>query len=217
MKIGILGTGTVGDTVATKLIQLGHQVLMGARQTGNEKAVAWAKKSGANASQGTFADAARFGELLFNCTSGQGSLDALRQAGAENLSDKILIDISNPLDFSRGMPPSLFICNTDSLGEQLQQAFPRLKIVKALNTVNCSIMVNPALLPGDHCVFVSGNNLEAKATVTLILEEWFGWNTVIDLGDISTARGTEMLLPLWVRLYSKFQSPNFNFAIVHQV
>jgi predicted dinucleotide-binding enzyme len=214
MKIGILGTGIVGKTIGTKLVQLGHDVKMGSRTANNEKASEWVKASGANASQGTFAEAAAFGELLFNCTSGMVSLEALKIAGASNMNGKILIDISNPLDFSKGMPPTLSVCNSDSLGEQIQRAYPQVKVVKTLNTLNCNIMVNPSLVPGSHDIFVSGNDAGAKAKVIDILKSWFGWKTVIDLGDITTARGTEMLLPIWIRLMGAFQTPNFNFKIV---
>lgn len=214
MKIGILGTGMVGAAIATKLIQLGHDVKMGSRTANNDKAVAWVKQNGERAAQGTFAEAASFGEVLFNCTSGKASLEALRMAGAENLKGKVLIDIANPLDFSRGVPPSLLVCNTDSLGEQIQRAFPETKVVKSLNTMNANLMVNPGMLSEEHAVFVSGNDAEAKAAVTLILKDWFGWHSVIDLGDITTARGTEMVLPLWVSLMGKLGTPLFNFKIV---
>jgi len=213
MKIGILGTGLVGDTIGTRLIQLGHEVKMGSRSANNEKAAEWVKKNGKNASQGTFADAAAFGEIVFNCTSGMASLDALKMAGADDLKGKVLIDIANPLDFSKGMPPSLSVCNTDSLGEQIQRAFPETKVVKTLNTMNCKVMVDPSLVKGDHDVFVSGNDANAKAKVTAILKDWFGWKSVIDLGDITTARGAEMLLPIWVTLMGKLQTPAFNFKI----
>ena len=214
MKLGILGTGMVGNAIGTKLIQLGHEVKMGSRTPSNEKAAEWVKANGPKASQGTFADAAAFGEIVFNCTAGTASIEALKQAGERNLQSKILIDISNPLDFSRGMPPTLTICNTDSVGEQIQRAFPNVKVVKTLNTVNCNVMVNPSLVPGDHDVFLSGNDAAAKSKVREVLTQWFGWKSVIDLGDISTARGTEMYLPLWVRLYALFQKPNFNIKVV---
>jgi len=215
MKIAVLGTGMVGDAIGTKLIQCGHEVKMGSRTATNAKAATWVKKNGIRASQGTFADAASFGEIVFNCTQGAVSLDALNLAGANNLKNKILIDIADPLDFSKGMPPSLVVCNTDSLGEQIQRAFPDTKVIKTLNTMNCNLMVNPGLVAnGDHDIFISGNDAEAKATVTKILRDWFGWKSIVDLGDITNARATEMLLPIWVRLYGKFQSPNFNFKIV---
>lgn len=213
MKIAVLGTGMVGNVIAAKLVQLGHEVKMGSRTANNANAAEWAKANGTKASQGTFADAAKFGEIIFNCTAGVASLRALKIAGAENLKGKILIDVANPLDFSKGFRPTMAICNTDSLGEQIQHAFPDVKVVKTLNTVNCNVMVNPRLVPGDHDMFMSGNNIDAKAKVTDILKNWFGWKNVIDLGDISTARGPEMLLPIWVRLMSVLQTPNFNFKI----
>ena len=213
MKIGILGTGVVGQTIGTKLVSLGHDVKMGARAAANEKAEKWVKENGARATHGTFADAAAFGEIVFNCTSGMASLDALRQAGARNLDGKILIDVANPLDFSKGMPPTLSVCNTDSLGEQIQRAFPGARVVKTLNTMNTNVMVDPRIVPGDSDVFVSGNDAAAKAQVTEILKSWFGWRSVIDLGDITTARGTEMLLPIWLRLWGTFKTPNINFHI----
>jgi predicted dinucleotide-binding enzyme len=215
MKITVLGTGIVGDTIGTKLIQCGHEVRMGSRTATNEKAAAWVKKNGTNASQGTFADAASFGEIVFNCTHGEASLEALNLAGINNLKNKILVDIANALDSSKGMPPTLVVCNTDSLGEQIQRAFPDTKVIKTLNTMNCNLMVNPNLVAnGNHDVFICGNDGEAKTTVTKMLRDWFGWKTVIDLGNITNARATEMLLPIWLRLYGKFQSPNFNFKIV---
>jgi 8-hydroxy-5-deazaflavin:NADPH oxidoreductase len=214
MKIAVLGTGVVGNTIGTKLIQLGHQVKMGSRAAKNEKALAWVKAAGSNASEGSFADAAAFGEIIFNCTSGQGSLEALKAAGEANLNDKVLIDISNPLDFSKGMPPSLSIVNTDSLGESIQRAFPKAKVVKTLNTMTCYLMVNPSLVPGDHTVFVSGNDEDAKNKTKELLIA-FGWKpaNIMDMGDITTARGTEQLLPIWIRLWGKLQNPMFNFHI----
>ncbi|OJT20004.1 NADP oxidoreductase [Archangium sp. Cb G35] len=214
MKIAVLGTGMVGETIGSKLVALGHEVKMGSRSANNEKAAAWVKKAGAKASQGTFADAAAFGELLFNCTSGSGSLEALNAAGKENLEGKILLDLSNPLEFSKGMPPTLFVSNTDSLGEQIQRAFPELKVVKTLNTISANVMVDPARIPGEHAVFVSGNDAEAKGQVKRLLTEWFGWKQVIDLGDITTARGTESYLPLWLRLWGAMGTPDFNIQIV---
>jgi len=214
MKIAVLGSGMVGQTIGSKLVELGHEVRMGSRTATNEKAGTWSKQAGDKASHGTFEDAAAFGEIVFNCTNGNGSLDALRAAEAKNLSGKILIDVSNPLDFSKGFPPTLSVCNDDSLGEQIQREFPDTKVVKTLNTVNCSLMVNPRLLSDEHDVFMSGNDTHAKTKVRDILENWFGWTVVIDLGDISTARGAEQLLPIWVRLMALWKSPQFNFHIV---
>jgi predicted dinucleotide-binding enzyme len=216
MKIGILGSGQVATTIGHKLIQLGHQVMLGSRTQNNEKAAAWVKAAGSAASQGTFADAARFGELLWNCTSGLHSLDALREAREDNLRGKTLIDVSNPLDFSQGFPPFLSVCNTTSLAEQLQAALPETHVVKALNTVTCSVMVDPARLGPKHDIFVSGNNEDAKALVVMILKEWFGWSSVIDLGDIKSARGTEAYLLLWTRLYGHLKSGEFNIQLVRR-
>ena len=214
MKIGILGTGVVGQAIGTKLTLLVQEVMMGSRTANNEKAAAWVKAAGKNASQGTFADAAKFGEVVFNCTSGSGSLDALKAAGKENLAGKPLVDVSNPLDFSKGMPPSLSVCNTDSLAEQIQRAYPDTHVVKSLNTMNCHVMVNPGLVPGDHNVFLAGNDADAKTKVKELLAA-FGWKpaNMIDLGDITAARGLEMVLPLWLNLWGALKNPNFNFHL----
>lgn len=214
MKIGIFGTGVVGSIIATKLVSLGHEVKMGSRTANNEKAAAWVSSAGKGATHGTFEDAAKHGAVLFNCTAGLASLEALRLAGAINLNGKILIDIANSLDFSKGMPPTMEVCNTDSLGEQIQRAYPGVKVVKTLNTTNCGVMVNPSLVPGDHDMFICGNDAAAKTEVLKILKDGFGWKSVIDLGDISNSRGTEMLLPIWIRLYGVLKTPNFNFKIV---
>ena len=215
MKIAVLGTGTVGETIASKLVELGHEVKLGSRSANNEKAVAWTNKNGSKASNGTFADAASFGEIIFNCTKGAASLQALKQAGADNLKGKVLVDVANPLDDSKGMPPSLLISNTDSLAEQIQNAFPEAKVVKSLNTMWCGLMVNPGMLPDSTNVFVSGNDAGAKAKVKDILKS-FGWNDedIIDLGDITTARGTESLMPIWLRIYMATHNGAFNFKIV---
>jgi predicted dinucleotide-binding enzyme len=216
MKIAVLGTGMVGQAIGSRLAELGHEVRMGSRTAGNAKALEWAKQA-QGASEGTFADAASFGEIVFNCTSGSASLDALAAAGAENLAGKVLVDVANPLDFSQGMPPTLSVCNTDSLGEQIQRAFPEARVVKALNTMNCNIMVNPALVGnGEHHTFLSGNNAEAKQQVKALLQS-FGWQEacVLDLGDISTSRGTEAWLPLWLRIWGATGSGSFNLRIVN--
>lgn len=214
MKIGVLGTGMVGNTIASKLLELGHEVMMGSRTNNNEKALKWVESTKSKGFQGTFEDTAKFADLIFNCTSGKVSLDALKLAGEENLNGKILVDLANPLDFSNGMPPSLTICNTDSLGEQIQNNFPELKVVKTLNTMNCSLMVNPeSLSNADHDVFICGNELKVKESVITLLKS-FGWKNIIDLGDITQSRGTEMMLPLWIRLWGTFKTPNFNFKIV---
>jgi 8-hydroxy-5-deazaflavin:NADPH oxidoreductase len=212
MKLGVLGTGMVGNTIASKLVALGHDVVMGSRDAANEKAVAWAEKAGGRA--GTFADAARHGAMLWNCTAGGASLEALRLAGADHLAGKILVDLANPLDFSKGMPPSLSVCNTDSLGEQIQREFPDARVVKTLNTVNHHVMVDPMRVRGgDHTVFVSGNDADAKAAVGSLLRE-FGWQDIVDLGDITTARGPEAYLLFWLRLWQATGTGDINIKLV---
>jgi predicted dinucleotide-binding enzyme len=213
MRIGILGTGVVGKTLGTKLSKLGNDVKMGSRKAGGEKATGWVKETGGKSSEGTFADAAAYGEIVFNCTSGMASLEALNAAGAKNLEGKTLVDVSNPLDFSKGMPPTFLICNTDSLGEQIQRAFPTAHVVKSLNTVTAAVMAEPSMIPGVHDMFVSGNDAKAKAQVINLLKTALGWKEVIDLGDIKGARAQEMLLALWVRLYMKFQTPIVNVRV----
>lgn len=215
-KIAVLGTGTVGDTIGSKLIEMGHSVMMGSRIADNEKAKAFVTKHKSNASAGTFTDAAAFGEIIFNCTAGVASLEALKMAGEKNLDGKIIVDLSNPLDFSKGMPPTLSVVNTTSLAEEIQKAFPQAKVVKTLNTMWCGLMVNPAMLNnGDHNTFISGNHDDAKQEVKKILQS-FGWkeDNIIDLGDLTSARGTEMYLPLWLCIYGAKKSGAFNIKIV---
>jgi len=215
MKIGVLGTGMVGKAIASKLVDVGHEVRMGSRTADNEEAKGWAAEAGERASNGTFADAAAHGELLFNCTGGNVSLAALEQAGEDNVNGKVLIDVSNPLDFSHGMPPSLTVANTDSVGEQLQRRFPDAKVVKTLNTMNCAVMVDPAAVPGYHNVFVSGDDDGAKRTTKDILNQ-FGWtdDAIIDLGDIKSARGTEAFVLFWVFLRGALGGNQFNLGVV---
>jgi 8-hydroxy-5-deazaflavin:NADPH oxidoreductase len=213
MKIGVLGTGPTGLTIASKLVQLGHDVMLGSRDEANPEAVAWAKDEGHNALYGSFMNAAEFGEIIFNCTLGTASLDALQMAGERNLKGKVLVDTSNPIDRSTGIW-KLTVCNTDSLAEQIQRAFPDTKVVKTLNTVNANVMVDPNKLIEKTDVFVSGNDIEAKATVVRILKEWFGWREVIDLGDITTARSVEMYVLLWHDLRNAISSQRFNVKLV---
>jgi predicted dinucleotide-binding enzyme len=213
MKIGVLGTGVVGTTIAGKLVSLGHEVKLGSRTASNEKAAAWVAKTGARASQGTFADAAAHGDIIFNCTLGDATFEVLNATGASTLEGKVLVDVSNPLDFSQGMPPTLSVFGRDSLGEQIQRAFPKARVVKALNTISANVMVDPSRVPGEHATFVSGNDAEAKRQVTEILRG-FGWKQVIDLGDITTARGTEAYLMLWLRMWGALGTADFNIAVV---
>jgi 8-hydroxy-5-deazaflavin:NADPH oxidoreductase len=216
MKIAVLGTGQVGETLATKLVSLGHQVKMGSRTANNEKAIAFASKFTENATHGTFADAATFAEIIVNATSGENAIEALTLAGEKNLNGKILIDVSNPLDFSKGHPATLLQVNTTSLGEEIQAKFPDVKVVKTLNTMYNGLMVNPKMVGnGDHNVFVSGNDADAKEKVKEILVsfDWLSEN-ILDLGDITTARGTEMYLPLWLRIWGATNNGAFNIKIV---
>lgn len=225
MKYAVLGTGMVGRTLAVKLASLGHDVVIGTRdpqqtlarkekdQMGNPGFADWAQANPA-IKLANLADAAAHGEMIVNALSGQATLEALLAAGEANLADKTLIDIANPLDFSKGMPPSLSVCNTDSLGEQIQKALPRTKVVKALNIVNANLMVDPSLVKsGELSMLICGNDAAAKAAVTKLLQD-FGWKDVIDLGDITTARGTEMLLPAWVRLWGTLKTPMFGFRVL---
>ena len=214
MQIGILGSGVTAQTIGSKLIELGHEVMLGSRDEANANAVAWAKdQTGQHALYGTFMNYASFGEIIFNCTLGSGSLIALEQAGAENLRGKILIDTSNPLDRSTDQW-SLTVCNNDSLGEQIQRAYPETKVIKTLNTVNANVMVDPAKLLEQTHVFVSGDDIEAKATVVRILRDWFGWKQIIDLGGIETSRSVEMYVLLWHSLRNAISSQRFNIKVV---
>lgn len=218
MKIAVLGTGMVGDTIGSRLIEVGHEVKMGSRTADNEKAKAFVAKHKGKASAGTFADAAAFGEIIFNCTAGAASVEALKMAGETNIGGKIIVDIANPLDFSKGAPPSLLptLNNTHSLGEEIQKNFPSANVVKTLNTMWCGLMVNPAMINGgDHTNFICGNNAGAKQKVKEILNE-FGWRNenILDLGDITSARGTEAVLPIWLRIWQATQNGAFNFKVV---
>ncbi len=213
MKVGIFGSGTVGQTIGSKVAQLGHQVMLGTRDPA--KLQEWLGQQSGQAQVGSPAATAAHGEILFNATHGEGSLPALALAGESNLNGKLLLDISNPLDFSHGMPPSLFVSNPDSLGEQIQRAYPKVKVVKTLNTVTASIMVNPRqVADGDHHIFMCGNDAEAKAQTKQLLTDWFGWRHVLDLGDIKTARAAEMYLPLWLQLYGANGTALFNVKVV---
>ncbi len=214
MEIGVLGTGAVGRRIATKLLELGHEVTMGSRSAQSDALAEWLDEAGHRASGGTFAEAASGAKLIFNCTAGTASLEALSAAGAENLADKVLVDVANPLDFSRGMPPTLSVCNEDSLGERIQAAFPEARVVKALNTINNQVMTDPGRLPDAHNVFVCGEDEEAKAIVGELLRS-FGWprESIVDLGGIAAARGTEMYLPLWLRLMGSLGTADFNIQI----
>jgi 8-hydroxy-5-deazaflavin:NADPH oxidoreductase len=226
MRIGILGTGVVGRTLAGKLAERGNDVVMGSRdpsalagrtepdRMGNESFAEWYGKHPA-VRLATFAESAAHGQVVVNATAGAAALEALRSAGEDNLAGKVLLDISNPLDAAQGFPPPLFVSNTDSLAERIQRAFPRARVVKSLNTVTAAVMVDPSLVAGgDHAAFVSGDDDEAKEQVTSLLRDAFGWRHVIDLGDITSARGAEMYMALWLRLMGALETPMFNVSIV---
>jgi hypothetical protein len=217
MNIAIFGTGMVGEAIGSKCIELGHSVVMGSRTATNEKAQAFVAKHSGKAHSGTFAEAAAFGDIIINCTKGDASVEALQSAGRA-VDGKIIMDIANPLDFSNGAPPSLIpsLSNTNSLGEELQKTFPSAKVVKTLNTMWCGLMVNPQMIGGgNHTNFICGNDADAKATVKELLKE-FGWrnDTLLDLGDITASRGTEAVLPVWLRIWGATQNGAFNFSIV---
>lgn len=219
MNIGVLGTGVVGETIASALTAKGHNVRMGSRTANNEKAAAWVKKSNDHATQGDFNDAATFGELVFLCLNGAHALDAVRSIEADNVLHKIVIDLTNPLDFSQGMPPRLIegLSNSNSLGEEIQKALPGAHVVKTLNTVNCNLMVNPKLVNhGDHHLFICGNDGDAKNKVKHFLVDAFGWkaDNLLDLGGIQSARAAEAYLPLWVSMMQAVGSPMFNIKVV---
>lgn len=226
MNIAILGTGVVGRTHAARLSELGHEVILGTQDVERTRTVTEKDAMGnlpfgewqaehQSVELATFADAVSQSEIAFNALKGEIALSVLSLLVRE-LSGKILVDIANPLDFSKGMPPSLSVCNTDSLGEQIQRALPETKVVKAFNTTNAFLQVEPMkLASGDHHLFVSGNDAAAKGVVSEIARS-YGWKHIIDLGDITTARGTEMLLPIWLRLWSALKTPMFNFKIIQE-
>ena len=225
MRIAVFGTGPAGKALAARLAELGHAVTVGTRDVavamartepdtfGNPPLAGW-RQQHPDVDVASFANAAAGAELMVNATNGAGSIAALEAAGDEHLVGKVLVDVANPLDFSGGMPPSLLVSNTDSLGEQIQRRFPDTRVVKALNTMNAYLMADPKQLSGgDHTVFVAGNDGDAKTQVTELLES-FGWTDIIDLGDITAARGTEMYLPLWARLYAALGTPMFTIKVV---
>jgi 8-hydroxy-5-deazaflavin:NADPH oxidoreductase len=218
MRIAVLGTGVVGRTLAGKLVESGHDVVLGSRSATNEAAVGWAAEAGPRAKAATFFDAAAEAEVVINATPGTVSLEVLAAASTKNLAGKVLIDVANPLDHSAGFPPSLSISNTDSLAETIQRAFPTARVVKALNTMRADVMAAPdRLAGGDHDVFMAGDDAGAKEVVAGLLRE-FGWRTehIRDLGPLEAARGMEMWLPLWLRIYLKQGNSVFNIKVVSE-
>jgi len=226
MRIAVIGTGMVGRALAARLAELGHDVVIGTRGVeetlarsdsdamGNPPYSQWQHEH-TNVRPEPFAEAGAHGELVLNATAGGASLQALAAVGAANLAGKVVVDVANPLDFSRGMPPRLSVANDDSLGEQIQRAFPDARVVKTLNTVNANVMVDPSRVPGAHAIFVAGDDGAAKETVKGLLMQ-LGWRegTIVDLGGIRAARGTEMFLPLWVALLGALGTADFNIAVV---
>jgi 8-hydroxy-5-deazaflavin:NADPH oxidoreductase len=221
MTIAILGTGSVGQTLAEKLIEIGHTVVMGTRDVAatvaREKFADWHSKHQAVALS-TMNDAVQKADIIINALKGEATLAAFASLSAEHLTHKIVIDIANPLDSSKGFPPSLTaeLCNTNSLGEALQNAIPAARVVKTLSTMWCGIMVNPNMInQGQHINYICGNDAEAKATVKALLLE-MGWTeaSILDLGDITNARGTEAYLLLWIRIYAATSNGAFNMNIV---
>jgi predicted dinucleotide-binding enzyme len=222
MKIGIIGSGVVAQTLGTKLLELGHDVVLGTRdpkKLDDKKHFAvslreWLQQTGNKGKVVTFADAASHGALLINATSGEVSIEALRMAGADKVGTKTLIDTANILDFSKGMPPRALASQDNCLAEEIQLVFPNLKVVKCFNTVTAPLMTNPkALAGGDHTIFVSGNDSAAKAEVSELLRS-FGWSDILDLGDVSTARGPEMYMAMWLRLWGATGSGTVNVKVV---
>jgi predicted dinucleotide-binding enzyme len=216
MRIGVLGTANVGQAIATRLVEVGHDVVMGGRDAANPKSTGWADGLASDrARAGTFADAGAHGDLVVNATAGTASLAALRAAGASNLAGKVIVDVANPLDFGAGFPPTMSVVDTDSLAEQIQRACPDARVVKTLNTMNADVMVHPERLPGSHDVFVAGDDQQAKQTVRELLRS-FGWPdaSILDVGGLRGARGLEMYLPLWLSLMDAIGSPNFNIKVV---
>ncbi|OLZ72169.1 NADP oxidoreductase [Streptomyces sp. IMTB 2501] len=213
MRYAVLGTGEVGRTLGGRLVELGHEVTLGSRTKDNPVALEWATAAAERARAGTFAEAAAAAEVVVNAVSGRVALDALRAAGAENLDGKILVDVCNPLAFEDG-EPRLDPVESDSVGEQIQRAFPHARVVKTLNTVNCRVMVDPGRVPGAHHLFVCGEDAGAKEQVTAMLGE-FGWpaERVLDLGGIQAARTVEMYLPLWLTMMRRFGTADFNIEV----
>ncbi len=214
MKIGILGTGDVGQALGSGFVSLGHEVKMGSRDTGNEKARAWVAKTGQRASAATFAEAAAFADLAVLATLWSGTENALRLAGARNLAGKVVIDATNPLLFTPNAPPSLALGHTDSGGEQVQRWLPESRVVKCFNIVGHAHMVHPDLPGGPPDMFLCGNDADARKTVTAICQE-FGW-AVIDIGGIEGARLLEPICILWVLYGIRTNSWNHAFKLLRK-
>lgn len=212
MRHAMLGTGMVGKAIGERLIELGDEVCMGSRTPDNEVAAAWAEAQGDRASLATFQDAVAGADFVWLAVKGEHALEVLASVG-DVLEGKTVLDLTNPLDFSQGFPPRLFVCNDDSLGEQLQRAHPDADIVKTFNTLSHVLMVNPGALPEEHDVFVAGESETAKEQVSTLIER-LGHKTPLDLGGIEASRGLEAWLLLWTRLYGVIGTPFYNLRLV---
>jgi len=208
MKIAILGTGAVGPALAKALSAAGHQVTIGTRDPEETRQ----REQWAGIDLPLAAYRELDAEVLINATNGRGSLPALQAVG-EALDGKVVIDTSNPLDFSQGFPPSLFVSNTDSLAEQLQREVPQARLVKMFNTMANQVMINPRGLDADSTIFVAGNDAAARQTAASVAAD-LGWTDIFDLGDLTAARGLEMFIPLWVRIFGQLGRPEFNIKVV---
>jgi 8-hydroxy-5-deazaflavin:NADPH oxidoreductase len=214
-KIGVLGTGDVGRALGAGFVAQGHEVKLGSREATNPKAVEWAEKNGARASAGTFADAAKFGDVIIVATLWQGTMNALELAGPGNFAGKPVIDTVNPLDFSKGVPPTLAVGTTDSAGEQIQRALPGAHVVKAFNVIGNVHMVSPSFPGGKPDMFICGDDEGAKKTVTELATE-LGWAGVIDIGGIVGARYLEPMGMVWISYFFKTGTGNHAFALLQK-
>jgi hypothetical protein len=214
MRVGVLGTGDVGRALGRAFVALGHNVKMGSRSATNEKAVAWAKELGAMASVGTFADAASHGEIVVLATLGVANESALRSAGPEKFRGTVVIDTTNPLDFSGGMPPKLAVAGNDSAGERVQRLLPDAYVVKAFNTVGSAHMFRPSFPGGPPDMFICGNNDDAKTTVAGILSDC-GWG-VVDIGGIESSRYLEAMCLVWVLHGARTNTWNHAFRLLRR-
>jgi 8-hydroxy-5-deazaflavin:NADPH oxidoreductase len=199
MKIGILGRGNVGRTLAAGFRDRGHEVMIGSRDPGHAELQEWLAGAGEGVKAGTMSETAEFGELLVLALLGVAAEEAIRGAGPENFSGKVVIDAMNPLDFSGGPPPKLAFSGEDSLGERVQRAIPDAKVVKAFNTIGAPLMIEPRLQGAQPAMFIAGDDAGAKESVADILRS-FGWPDPVDIGGIEGSRELEALCILWVKV-----------------
>ena len=212
MRIAVIGTGIVGRTLAQAFAGLGHDVVVGTRDP--DETARREEWLGVSVPLRPLDAVASDADLVVNATNGQASLAALGEVGAEQLAGKVVLDVANPLDFSAGFPPTLTVKDTDSLAEQIQRAFPGARVVKSLNTVTASVMVNPrGVGDGDTTMFVSSDDADARRQVADLLRE-LGWQDVVEFDGLHNARAQEMWLPFWVRLMGTFGTPEFNIKVV---